>query len=261
VVWYGTDSLQHGALYLPTGDGPHPVVVLVHGGCWYSPYASRRNSAALAAALAGEGIAVWNVEYRRYDNPGGGWPGTFTDVAYATDFVRRLAASHPLDTTRVVAAGHSAGGHLALWLLARRQLAATSDLATLGEALPLRGAVSLGGIVDLAEYYPRERDVCGNPAVESLLGDAPANVPERVRDGSPAERLPLGAPHWHVAGAGDPIATEASITAFADAARARGDRVTVVRVPDAGHFEVMAPATAAGRAAIMAIREALGAVR
>jgi acetyl esterase/lipase len=256
-IAYGSDSLQYGELRLPATTGARvPVVMVVHGGCWLSTYASARNAAPLADALTAAGVATWNVEYRRYDHPGGGWPGTFRDVASAADYLRTLARLHPIDTTRIVVVGHSAGGHLALWLATRGALPATSPIAG-GQPLALRGIVSLGGIADLREYFARERDTCGNPAVESLLGGVPDSVPARVREASPIERLPLRVRSVHLAGDRDRIAPAAVRDSFAAAARRAGDRADVITVPG-GHFEVMAPGTPAARAAIDAVFELLG---
>ncbi len=252
-LYYGADSLQFGDLRMPDGGGPFPVAIIIHGGCWMSRYATLRNTAALADALADVGVASWNLEYRRYDHPGGGWPGTFRDVADGADFVRTLARQYPLDTTRVVAAGHSAGAHLALWLATRRTLDAASPLAG-GTPIALSGVVSVGGIADLREFYARERATCGNPAVESLLGGVPDSVPGRVRDASPIERLPLRVPSVHVAGERDLIAPAAVRDAFANAARQRGDSAWVITVPAEGHFEAITPARATGRAVIDAIQ-------
>ncbi len=237
---------------MPAGRGPFPVAIVVHGGCWYSPYASIRNSAPLADALTAAGVATWNIEYRRYDQPGGGWPGTFLDVAAAADHVRILARTHPIDTTRVVAAGHSAGAHLALWLASRASLRSDSPLAT-PAPIALNGVVSIGGIADLREFYARDRTTCGNPAVESLLGGVPDSVASRVRDASPIERLPLRVPTVHIAGDQDRIAPRAAIDAYAAAARHAGDSVVVHIVPGDGHFEAIAPSRAAGRATIGAV--------
>lgn len=257
-IAYGSDSLQFGELRLPAGRGPFPVAIVIHGGCWLSRYAATRNSAPLAEALADAGVATWNIEYRRYDHVGGGWPGTFLDAANAADYVRTLARSHPLDTTRVVAVGHSAGGQLALWLATRSTLPTTSVLRTSGVPLALLGVVSIGGIADLREFYARERSTCGNPAVESLLGGVPDSVPDRVREASPIERIPLGIPSVHIAGERDFIAPTAVRDAFAEAARQRGDRATVITIPEQGHFEAMAPSTTTGRAVIAAVLAMLG---
>ncbi len=251
-IAYGNDSLQFGELRLPDGPGPFPVAVVIHGGCWLSRYASVRNSAPLADALAAAGVASWNIEYRRYDHPGGGFPGTFRDVADGIDHVRFLARTYALDTTRVVATGHSAGGHLALWLATRRNLDHASPLAG-GSPMALRGVVSIGGIADLREFYARQRSTCGNPAVESLLGGHPDSVPARLREASPVERLPLRVPSIHIAGERDFIAPPAVREAFAAAARARGDSAVVITIPGDGHFEAITPSTPSGRAVIDAI--------
>ncbi len=253
-VAYGKDSLQYGDLRMPRdGQGAKvPLVILIHGGCWFSPYASLRNTAPLAQALADAGVATWNVEYRRYDQPGGGWPGTFRDAADAADFVRTLATRYAIDTTRIVAAGHSAGGHLALWLATRHALTAASPLAG-GLPLALRGVVSIAGITDLREFYSREKSTCGNAAVESLLGGAPDDVVYRLRDASPIDRLPLGVPSIHIAGDRDFIAPSIVREAYAAAARAKGDRVNIETIINEGHFEAIAPLHATGRAVIAAV--------
>jgi len=124
---YGADSLQFGELRLPRmGLGPFPVAVVIHGGCWTKGFATLRNTAAVASALADEGIATWNVEYRQMGDPGAGWPNSFLDVGAAVDHLRALAKAWPLDLTRVVVLGHSAGAHLALWAAARPRLPRSS---------------------------------------------------------------------------------------------------------------------------------------
>lgn len=251
-IAYGSDSLQFGELRLPAGPGPHPVAIVLHGGCWFSPYASARNSAPLAEALTQAGVATWNVEYRRYDHPGGAWPGTFRDAAMGADFVRTLAATHAIDTSRIVAIGHSAGAQLAAWLATRERLSPSSDVHA-PMPIQLTGVVALGGVMDMREYQTRQTQTCGNPAIESVMGGLPADRPERYRDVSPIERLPLGVPHAHVAGALDRIAPRATVDVFADSARTLGDAVTVVTVPGLGHHDVMSPRTAGGRAAIDAV--------
>src|SRR5215831_10892657 len=154
-IAYGTHQLQFGELRVPSRKGPYPVAIVVHGGCWVAklPNMDERavgmeNMRPVAAALTDAGIATWNIEYRRLGNDGGGWPGTFQDVARATDFVRTLARDYELDLARVIAVGHSAGGHLALWLAARGRLAPTSDLYV-KDPLRLTGVLDLDGPADL----------------------------------------------------------------------------------------------------------------
>lgn len=256
-ILYGMDSLNFGDLRLPSGKGPFPMAVLVHGGCYFSPYASVRNTAAMAEALADAGIASWNVEYRRYDQAGGAWPGTFKDVADGTDFVRTLAKTNPIDTTRVIAMGHSAGGQLALWLPTRSQLARGTPLYV---ANPLRmtGVVALGPITDMKEYQTRERDVCGNPAIETVMGGMPDSVPERYEMVSPIQRLPLRVRTVLIAGEKDGIAPRKALDDYATTARAKGDSVRIITTPGEGHFEAIAPTRAAGKAAIDAAKALVG---
>lgn len=249
---YGSDSLQFGELRLPAGPGPFPVAIVIHGGCWFGPYANVRNSAPLAEAITQAGVATWNVEYRRYDHPGGGWPGTFRDIAQAADYVRVLARDYPLDTSRVLAIGHSAGAQLAAWLPTRSRLAAESELRV-GSPIALTAIVSLGGVMDMRDYQRRQLETCGNPGIESVMGGLPSIVPSHYAEGSPIERLPLGVAHEHIAGALDRIAPPEVVRAFADSARALGDTVEVVTVPALGHHDVMSPHTAGGRAAVAAV--------
>ena len=237
---YGSDPLQFGELRLPAGPGPHPVAVLIHGGCWLAEYDLGYMSA-LAAALAEAGVATWSIEYRRVGDPGGGWPGTFTDVAAAADHLRELAADHHLDLGRVVAVGHSAGGHLALWLAARHGLAADDPLRG-PSPLPLAGVVALAGIPDLAAFAAPEG--CG-AAVAPLLGGEPAGVSERLQRVSPIERLPLGLPQVLVVGGLDTIVPAEQAERYAAAAAAAGERVRVLPITAAGPFELVVPGSVA----------------
>lgn len=251
---YGADPLQFGELRLPAGGaGPHPVAVLLHGGCWRSEY-DLGHVAPVSEALARAGVAVWTPEYRRIGDPGGGWPGTFQDVAAATDHLRHLAERFPLDLSRVVLVGHSAGGHLALWLAARGELAAGSELAR-PDPLPVRGVVSLAGITDLREYAAGTGNC--NAAVPQLLGGGPETVPERYAQASPIERLPLGVPLRLVHGARDPIVPLSQSERLAERARARGDDAQVIAIDGAGHFDVIAPFAPAWAAVQQAVLELL----
>jgi len=239
-IAYGPDSLQFGDLRLPNGAGPHPVAIVIHGGCWVHAYAAVQNSSALADALRDEGFATWNVEYRRRDNPGGGWPGTFQDVAAAADSLRSLARRYPLDLARVVAVGHSAGGQLGLWLAARHKLATGSPVYT-SQPLRLAGVVALAGPGDLHDFASYGGAMCGDGVIDKLLGGSVDQVPDRWRDASPSTFLPLGVPHVMLAGEHDRIMPRANLDAWAVAARAAGDEVEVIVVKGAAHHEVMSP--------------------
>lgn len=254
-VAYGTDPLQFGDLRLPNGSGPFAVVVLVHGGCWLSEYTLDHVSQA-AAALTRTGVATWTIEYRRIGDPGGGWPGTFEDVARATAHVAQLAQRYPLDARRVVLAGHSAGGHLALWA-ATRDRRGVGDAPPLPDALTIRGVVSLAGITDLREYAAGSGGC--NQAALQLLAGSPAQVPDRYAAASPIERLPSGVTVRLVHGALDPIVPVSQSASFAERARTAGDDARVVLVPGAGHFDLVAPNSPAWASVAAAIRELVAA--
>ncbi len=250
---YGSDPLQFGDLRLPKTEGSHPVavVVVIHGGCWRSQY-TIDHIGSFSDALTRDGLATWTIEYRRVGDPGGGWPGTFLDVGTAVDHLRRLREEHALDLGRVVVAGHSAGGHLALWAGARPKL---TD-ATLRAAEPLapKGVVSLAGVDNLRRAI--HEGVCDNMAAE-LLGGTPEEVPERYAVASPIELLPLGVPQHLINGARDPVVPEAFGRDYSAAAREAGDEAALTVIPDAGHFELIAPSTAAWQQVKKAIWEIL----
>jgi acetyl esterase/lipase len=242
-IAYGSDPLQFGELRVPTSKGPHPVAIVVHGGCWVArlgttdPRAvAMDNMRPLAAALTGSGIATWNIEYRRLGHEGGGWPGTFRDVAEAADVLRTLARDQQLDLTRVIAIGHSAGGHLALWLAARPKLAKTSDLF-MPNPLPLKGVIDLDGPPDLKATIPQQQSICRSAVITDLIGGSPEERPGRYRDASPIELLPLGVPQAFFAGQ----MFFAQLTPYAEATKRAGDTLQAAPFPGAGHFVFIDP--------------------
>ena len=233
---YGPRPQQFGELRLPDGAGPHPVAIVIHGGCWLAEYDLGYMSA-FADALTSAGVATWSIEYRRVGDEGGGWPGTFQDVADAADFLLEIALEHNLDLDQTAAVGHSAGGHLALWLAGRKWLDADDPLRGEGP-LALNGVVALAGIPDLAAYAAP--DGCGS-AVSGLLGGEPGEVPDRLQRASPIVMVPLGVTQALVIGEHDPIVPKTQADSFVDAARQMGDSVAVTTILGAGHFELVDP--------------------
>ncbi len=244
---YGRDPVQFGDLRLPGNKGPYPVVIVIHGGCWYSEY-DLNHIANFGANLTQMGVATWSLEYRRIGNAGGGWPGTFLDVASGIDYLRVLARSFPLDLKRVIVVGHSAGGQLALWAAARDRLPKNSPLYS-ARPLPLMGIVSLAGITDLRRYRPN----CG-AAVNKLLGGSPEEVPDRYRQTSPIELLPLKVEQRLIQGTLDKIVPETFSRDYEVAARKKGDHVSLAIITTAGHFDLIAPHSSAWPAVVEAVR-------
>ncbi|WP_197276948.1 alpha/beta hydrolase [Sphingomonas profundi] len=256
-IAYGQDPLQHADLWLPAGKPPFPVVLMVHGGCWQTDIADAGIMNWIADDLRAHGVAVWNIEYRGVDRPGGGYPGTFRDVAAAADALRPAAARFGLRADRVVVLGHSAGGHLGLWLAARGRLPRGSALRT-ADPLPIATAISIGGLPDLQAAQIPPGDTCGVEAVRTLAGRATTDRPNVYRDTSPAELMPFPARQILVNATRDRIAPPAFAAAYAARARAAGSPVTLLTVPDEGHVELIAPGTKAWETERAAILRALG---
>ena len=249
-ISYGADPYQVVDLWLPAGKGPHPTVLMVHGGCWQTEIADRTIMNWIADDLRRRGIAVWNIDYRGVDRPGGAYPGTFLDAAAATDALRANAARYRLKLSRLVAVGHSAGGHLALWLAGRRRLPAASPLRN-QNPLPIRTVVSLGGLPDLERAARPPVSGCGTEVIPKISGG-------RLDETSVPRLAPLGIRQVLVNGTQDRIIPAVYATTYAAAMRAKGDRVTVRMVEATGHVELIAPGTAAWQVAVAEIEKAIG---
>ncbi|MGC9667147.1 alpha/beta hydrolase family protein [Planosporangium sp. 12N6] len=234
-VRYGAHPDHVADVRLPPGDADGPLVVFVHGGFWRAEF-DRRHTAPLAADLAERGYPVATVEFRRTGQEGGGWPGTFTDVADAVTRVPRLVGAALADRgravpdlTRPILAGHSAGGHLALWA------AGTTGL-------PVRGVLALAPVADLALAHRLDLD---GGAVATLLGGGPDEVPDRYAAADPMRLLPLTVPAVVVHGTADDRVPVEVGRSYVAAARAAGDDVTLVELPETEHFAVIDPRSAA----------------
>jgi acetyl esterase/lipase len=239
-IAYGKDASQYGELRVPPGRGPHPVVVLIHGGCFKAAYDSAAYMGAMGDALKADGIATWNIEYRRIDQPGGAWPGTYLDVGRAIDHLRALAGQHALNLGRVVIVGHSAGGHLAMWAAARARLPAASALH-IADPLPVRGVINLAGPIDMTANIEGYETLCRDTVITTLLGGTTAAVPERYTHASANRLLPLGIPQVLVWGEHEEFVPLPLVRAYARAAAGAGDPVRLVVIPGVGHFEIASP--------------------
>jgi acetyl esterase/lipase len=245
-ISYGTNELQFGELRLPKRTGLHPVVVLLHGGCWKAQLAGLDPRATsldllrpIAVALIDAGFATWNVEYRRVGNDGGGWPGTFHDVGEATDFLRTFSERHSLDLKRVIVAGHSAGGHLAFWVGARPNLPASNPLYR-KDPLKVKAVMNLDGPIDLKAAAPFTERFCGFRAITEFMGGSPEELAPQYAAASASSFLPLGVRQEIVAGSLIAGIRE-QITEYAQQAKSKGDVVTLTSLENAGHFGFLSP--------------------
>lgn len=250
-IAYAPHAEQFGDLYLPpsrressssplppSSSPPLAVVIFVHGGCWRAEYGLGFMGKLCRAIADEQEVAVWNIEYRRLGN-GGGWPTTFHDVGQAADHLRTLAESYNLDLNRVVSIGHSAGGHLALWLAARQNLDSNSELYV-SDPLPLCGVIALAGIPDMAAAISRVS--CGS-APQELLGGLPTDtaVRQHYLDGSPSNLLPIKVKQIFINGDQDPIVPANFVEDYVKVAQKSGGTVQFHKVPNAAHFELVTP--------------------
>jgi acetyl esterase/lipase len=237
-IAYGPAPQQFAELRLPAGKGPFPVIAILHGGC-YGDYATLSYTAPMATALLKEGWATWNIEYRREQEPGGGWPGTFLDSGNGVDALRAAAGKYPLDLNRVVTIGHSAGGQLALWVAARKRVPSSSEVY-MANPLPVSGAVSMAGIVDMRAFVDYGRQPCGERHIR-VMGGLPDRWPARYAAVSPAELLPLGIPQVLIWGADDTVVPESLFHDYENRVRAGGENVRIVTLPGEGHHDLCDP--------------------
>jgi acetyl esterase/lipase len=247
ILRYGPGPEHIADLRLPAGwgnrrgsaSGTAMLVLLLHGGFWRAAY-DRTHTGPLAAALAREGFVVCTPEFRRVGQPGGGWPGTFDDVAAAVDTLPglvRSAVTGPAGGWRLLLAGHSAGGHLALWAAGRHRLAPDVPWHAGPDPLGL-GVVALAPVSDLAACY-RER--LSNDAAGELLGGGPGQQPGRYAVADPAALVPLGVPVRIVHGSADDTVPIEMSRRFAAHARAAGDDVVLSELVGCGHLDVIDP--------------------
>jgi acetyl esterase/lipase len=252
---YGASPSQYAELFLPVGKGPFPVAVLVHGGCWTKEFGGIAQLRNLAGALTARGIAAWNVEYRRVDEAGGGYPGTYQDMNAALDTLAAQAGGYPLDLERLVAVGHSAGGQLVQWMAGRTRIPAASPLRPAG-TLAVRRVVSLGGLADLRHEADLIKSSCGRDTVE-LAGRPEAARPDVFADTNAAELLPNGSRTILVTGELDKVAPPRVARDYARRARAAGDAAEVVILPGASHYDEVAASSASWPLVLRAIESAL----
>ena len=246
-IHYDPGAYQFGDLWIPQTRTPVPLVVFFHGGWWKSEY-DLGYAGYLCSALKKDGIATWSVEYRRVGDTGGGWPGTFLDAAEGLDFVATLAKSYPLDLSRVITMGHSAGGHLAFWVAGRHHIDRSSEIYQPQPQVPLHGAISLAGAVDLqltidlSGYFTFAHD---KQEVFALMGGRPHDLPDRYKAANPGDLLPFHVPQLLIQGTEDDQIPPELPPRWAEKSQRLGDTVTLSIIPSADHLDVVDPESSA----------------
>jgi acetyl esterase/lipase len=221
---YGTDPNQFGELRLPkdTSKAPFPVLVNIHGGFWRAKYDLAHTGHA-CAALTAQGMATWNLEYRRVGNHGGGWPGTFEDIRSGYRFLSTIAKKYNLNLAKTLVMGHSAGAQLALCLA--------------GHEPSIKRAVSLSGVVDLQQAFDLH---LGDNAVVEFLGGTPKEVPEHYHEADPMQ-LKVTATQWLIHGASDDTVPSYLSRNYTQQKKGRSEDVHYLEIATAGHFDLIDP--------------------
>ena len=200
------------------------MVVHYHGGFWRNRF-DLLHAGHVCAALTAAGIVTANVEYRRVGDEGGGFPGTLDDAAAALQFARAQAARFSC-SARTVVTGHSAGGHLALWLSA--------------EDPGLAGVVALAPVACLRQAWELN---LGNGAVQDFLQSTPTGAPDRYTSACPAQR-PASVPRVLIHGSADEIVPIAVSRRYFDERTTDPGPVRLLELPGADHFDVIDPDSA-----------------
>lgn len=163
-------------LHNPKGD---PFVIVVHGGAWTG--GKRQEMAILCEALAKAGIASATIDYRLA--PQSKWPAQIDDCQAAVRYFRANAGKFGLDTTKMGAAGASAGGHLSL-LLGFTDTRDAKDPDNPGQSSRVQYVLNLFGPTDLSKDFDPNvaalvsLQVTGqkyDPASESVKSFSPIN--------------------------------------------------------------------------------------
>lgn len=226
-VAYGDDPNQFFEVRLPRSKPPHPALLNIHGGFWRAKY-DLTHAGHLCETLRNEGLATFNLEYRRVGNAGGGWPETFDDIRAAYRFIQQSRSRFQIELATFVAMGHSAGGQLALCLAAHEP--------------SLRRVISLAGVVDLKKALTLH---LSNGAVAEFLGGKPETVPDHYREADPMELSIPRARQWLIHGSNDEVVPPEFSRDYVAHKKKTGEPVELLEIPNVGHFDLIDPSTEA----------------
>jgi acetyl esterase/lipase len=247
---YGEHRSQFGVLRVPKESTPYPVVITIHGGFWQSKYDLDENNP-FAEDLTSRGYTTWNIEYRRVGEDGGGWQGTFNDVINAVNHLSKLEERFNLDLSRVIVLGHSAGGHLALWLASQNNEIKEEMGNNFNKLIiPVRGVISLAGVTDLRNMWRIHEDKGIHSHVGSFVGGSPQEVPERYRLASPIELLPLNIEQILIHGELDRHVPVDLSKNYYQKAIELGDKASLVVLPEVEHFKIIDPSSTAWQSVV-----------
>jgi acetyl esterase/lipase len=230
---YGDSDIQVIDVFDPSDGGNGSYVMLIHGGCWLNQY-DRFYMGHIASSLAENGTTVYNIEYRRVGDIGGGFPGTFEDVHAAYKAVSTDVLGSAEKQSNITIVGHSAGGHLALWL-------ASADST-------VHRVVGLAAISDLSEYA-RGTGNC-QTAAPRLMGGSPEDIPAAYIASDPALIANPKAEIVLISAENDAIVPPSHNEGYKMKTNARH-----VVLSGVGHFDLVAPISSVWRQVLSVISD------
>lgn len=213
-VRYGDHRDQFVEVYEPSAK-PNGSILLIHGGYWRDPYVLDLMDSA-ARHLASRGWSTLNVEYRRLSDSGEPvWSDMSADIVSAA----AIASAKP-----TIAVGHSAGGHLALWVAANSPL--------------VDAVIALAPLTDLRAA---DRQNLSEGVVRKLLGGSAADVADLYAHASPIELVPLGVPQLVIHGDADDSVPQQMSFDYVAAALEAGDDIRLVALAGVDHMQLIDP--------------------
>lgn len=227
---YGNDEYQIGDLYIPkkTSKG---TVCLLHGGFWKMPY-DKNQLTEIAKKLVENNFSVWNIEYRRVGYIKSGYPEIFNDVVDAINQLKKLSKKHEnINLTPLYLAGHSAGGHLSLWL---------SNSEIYKDKLDIYPDIFIGlaPIVDLLKCYssPDRKSF-----IHEFVGYTPEQNIEIYNKLSPIKLLPSKNKQIILHGEKDEILPITEINEYEQLANKNGSQIQFLKIEDGTHMDFCDP--------------------
>jgi pectinesterase len=214
-------------LYLPKTGGPFPAVVYIHGGGWSS--GDRTQLRRQAAHMTGKGAVGMAIEYRLAGQAL--FPAAVYDSKEAVRWLRASAARYRVDTSRIAAAGSSAGGHLAAFLGVTNGVAEFEGQGCCREqSSSVMAVVALNPVLDLTVMSHRDS------MVTKFLGKSIAEAPELYRKASPLFQVTARAVPMLIAhGTADETVPYAQATAMVQKMKEFGVEVELFSAPGAPH--------------------------
>lgn len=217
----------------PLAGGPHPLVVMIHGGAWIIGDKTDERPRDVILRLAAIGYAAASINYRLVQNGENLFPAAVEDVRCAVRWLEANAGSYAIDPSRVAAVGASAGGHLALMLGTAGDVAGLDGSCALAGPVELDGVVSFYGPSDLRSGSPWG---LGAGMLETFLGDSPDQIPELARLASPIAHVDAGdLPHLLVHGGIDGLVLPEQSRNLQAAFEAAGVASTYVELAETPH--------------------------